>query len=351
MKHTTSKALLIVALSVLALAGCSKYDGAQTSSREKELIEIAVAPQSASPMTKGYAEGALFYETFFKDLHGEEHNNVARTMKISSYMYQQGETAENYFVGKTYAKCGGDEYWHNTSDGITVDPIYWPAGAELDFLAYSLTGETEAPGAAKNVSVAWDNNNAASKVTLTVPAENSQNDILYSSISCGDPMTSSQSLKMSFMHSQAWLQFVLKGSVNGSEQDLVKLKRIELNDVYNAGVLTIINNGGNALATWDFAGEQKRTIPVDNYNLSSSLRKDEPLYLDMLIPQQPKTSFTLYYSIGEETVENSYFFETDYKTWLMGEKYIYNITMSASEVVVRPSVEDWETVTTEYLLQ
>ena len=139
----------------------------------------------------------------------------------------------NYFVGTTFAK-GEDGLWHSSPAS------YWPVGGKMDFLAYSLSTE------GSNVAVSWDAENAAEKVTLTVSAEESQNDILYASkyaVRTADHAGSSgAAIDMEFQHVQAWLEFAVTGS------SLVRLKSIELVKVYNAGTLTISNNMGNAIA-------------------------------------------------------------------------------------------------------
>lgn len=61
----------------------------------------------------------------------------------------------------------------------------------------------------------------------------------------------------------------------------------------------------------------------------------------MLIPEQAKTAFVLYYTLGTDTKELSYRFTTDQKTWLAGEKYVYRINVSTQEITVDPSVTEW----------
>ena len=337
------RTLVIIALAVLALTGCNK-EMAHNPIASNNDGELSVLPMESngSIATRGYVEGSKFQETLYESLHKSPRSaadSAYRTMQISAYLYPQNGEQKNYFVDKTYAKGASDDLWHNTKTDGTVDPIYWPVGGTLDFLAYSVSAKDS-----KNITAVWNSEDAANNVTLKVPAENSQNDILFASAYGIESRSSAQAVAMKFNHAQAWLEFVLTGSTDDVNTDgIVTLKRIELENVYNAGTLAIDNNNGNATAKWNFTGEQRQNIEVDNCYGVAKLNA-APQYLDMLIPQQTKTAFVLYYTLGSSAKELSYRFTTDQKTWLMGEKYVYSINIKTSEVTVKPSVTEWNDV-------
>lgn len=97
----------------------------------------------------------------------------------------------------------------------------------MNFLAYSVTTEIEGPGAGKGITVAWNEENAAEQVVLTVPGENTQNDILYASTYGTQSKTQSSPVNMVFNHAQAWLEFVLTGAEDASGQPVVHFKSID----------------------------------------------------------------------------------------------------------------------------
>ncbi|MBQ0024920.1 MAG: fimbrillin family protein [Bacteroidales bacterium] len=328
------KALLIAPLAILALASCNKMEDPQINPEMKS--EMSFVPMNY--VTKGYALGTTFDDCTYETLHVSPELSY-RTMQISSYLHPQNGEEGNYFVDKTYAKGDGMSWWNVKPNG-DHDPIYWPVGGTLDFLAYSLSSETKS---VKNVNVTWNESNASSQVVLDVPGENSQNDILYASAYGVKAPSSAKDVQMTFNHSQAWIEFQLTGSVDSENKGIVHFNRIELENVYNAGVLTIDNNKGNATAKWDFSAESKKNVEVDNEYTVKLLNKDVQ-YLDMLIPQQKKTAFVLYYTLGSDDQELSFRFTTDLKTWLMGEKYIYKINVTTSEVTVKPEVTTWKPV-------
>ena len=307
----------------VSLCSCGKT-GVETVRGRCELSVSAVA--DGIP-TKGYSETGEFYETSPSQLHGIWKDPVPRTMQLSAYLHPQNGEPGAYFTDKTFSLSDEGGIWWNTNTvGGAHDPIYWPVMSTLDFLAYSVSLEDS-----RGVVPSWDESNPAEKVVLTVPAENSQNDILFAGVSGLKSGDAAASVNMRFSHAQAWLQFV----VTSDSPAPVRLKRIVLRNVYNAGVLTVINNSGRAVASWDFSSVIRNDVTVDNTASVEELGA-EPQYLDMLIPQQQKTSVTVCYTVGDDPSERSRTFESDQKTWLMGEKYIYTINISALEVGVTP---------------
>lgn len=320
MKKIIIPTWLTAALLIAMTTGCKEMERPLNISR----VEMSVFPGSEKAVTKGYSEGEEFYETTSQTLHSEMKAVTPRTMQISAYLYPQNGTEGNYFVGKTFSRLkNGTEVWVNTNTvGGEHDPIYWPVEGKVDFLAYSISAE-----GTKNIVAEWDVKNASSCVTLSVPGENSQNDILYASAYGIPSSQASKSVGLGFKHAQAWLEFELTGT-----PDSIKLERIVIENAFNAGKLVLRNGNGEATAVWNFADDLRQDISVDNPMGICELN-DKPQFLDILIPQQSKTSLGIYYSEGTSpAVEKFYRIETDKKTWIMGEKYTYKININASEI-------------------
>ena len=319
---------IVAAVLAVAACGCEQMNPEDIPSTR----EISFTPATADVMTRGYSETDAFYETGIAYLHSAtKPDPAARTMQISSYLHPQNGAEGGYFFNKTFSFANDPEgrlWWNTNTVGGTHDPIFWPVGGTLDFLAYSVS-DTDSKG----VVAEWDESNAASKLTLTIPGENSQNDILFAG-ACGVCANSTSSaVDLDFRHAQAWLEFELTG-VTG-----ISLTKIVIEDAYNAGTLTIRNGNGDATATWSFTSELRKDITFDN-NYGVHELNGTAQYMDMLIPQQAKTSFSLYYVDstvpGVPQTEHKVTIDTDKKTWLMGERYIYKINISPSEVTVAP---------------
>ena len=288
------------------------------------------------------------------------------------------ETNSPYDDSK-HLKYSSDSIWH-------ADPaIYYPIGyGDFNFLAYSKGESTP--------SATW---NGAQEVTLEVTKACLTDDILY-----GGGVQKAKAhaaAPMLFGHAQAWLttRFTVDA---GSPENVLKINKVTWQDVYASGELNIKFNDGatnayKADAEWNFftqetsnvvmldrsTDENKKTyganvhcaqqyvkvingeeqsewkeegsykkgvdgkfVPIntgDEYKTDNLTKQN---YLDMLIPAQPKKSFVIEYTLGDQTYE--YTVDNDDLTtgdWEMGTHYIYNIEFSITEITTAPTVRIW----------
>lgn len=323
------RTLILAVAALLVSVGCNKIE---TSSSEAKKVELSIMPMTGNVATRGYTQKSEFQFQEF-DQFGRMVKDTLRDMNISAYLYPQDGEPRNYFVNKLFRKAPDGDFWRNGGVPSMNNTIFWPVGGKLDFLAYSSTEG--------GLTASWNEDNAASQVVIDVPAECSQDDILFASACGKENIMPAAPVSMIFKHAQAWLTFAISASEGPEHASIVHLNRIELEDVYNGGVLKINSNNGDALANWDFSAETRQNVEVDNKWSVSELNIKYQV-LQMLIPQQEKTAFVIYYTLGDSTNELSYRFTTDQKTWLMGEHYIYTIQISANEVTVNPIVTAWD---------
>lgn len=335
------KTFFFAVAAVVALTACNKNGSTvDTPEMTKEMSVMAVNQKS---MTKGYATGATFEDIAYDEIHAADPHATPRTMMLSTYLTPQNGTPGNYFVAEEFAVNDVDNLWHATP------ARYWPIGGTLDFLAYSVKNDFAED------KVHWDANNAAGSLSINVTPVYSQDDILFSSVSGRASSTGSAAVPMEFKHAQAWIEF----RVCATKADVVMLNEITLENIYDCGDLNIKNNGGDALARWDFREYRSADRTVDDtfevYGSTSGAPKyiivddGDPAsdtdweYLDMLIPEQGKTAIILKYELaGNDAGQQlTYRFDLDNENWLQGKKYVYDITMSVNEITIQPSVATW----------
>ena len=323
-------------------ASCNKENAPASGNEQNFSLSREIAVNTSAATTKGYVAGATFFDTAIAELHAGEagapsDNKVAREMKISSFLHPQTGSEGNYFVDYTYAK-GADGNWHH-------DPaIYWPFDGTLDFLAFS----SMIPFDAKDV--AWNEKNASDNVVLTVLEDRTQDDIVFCSKAGCKSESGADPVSMQFKHAQAWLEFQIKVASEGMK-DKLAIEEILIENIYNDGELTISNNNGDATAEWSFRKSQSKDVIFDDeYNLYGSQSADFSLvnaideeisYMDMLLPEQSKTSFVIKYRLAGQPnlLEYRYTLGTD--NWLQGKKYIYEITFSVNEITIAPTVKEY----------
>ena len=335
----------LIAFSTLVLASCNKSrTEVNPDSRQPELTASAV-----TVLTKGYAVSTSFDDLAYNKLHAEGVTPSDRQMQLSAYLYPQSGSQMNYFVDETFAKGASDEYWHHTP------ALYWPIGGTLDLLAYSI-GNTEGVDPVFDpADVHWNSDNAASALTLNVKKDFTQNDILFASAHGLTSANGATAVPLVFKHSQAWIEFKVKASL----PSVVLLNDITLEDVYIDGDLKISNNGGDAVADWNFRTSTAADWIIDDvngvYGFSGDaspryVASDDWQYFDFLLPEQMKTSIMLHYELegnekgvaeGQSGNQLSYTFDLPHENWLAGKKYVYEISIALNEITVAPSVDEW----------
>jgi hypothetical protein len=316
-----------VAAILATVASCNKSNApeAQLPEMKGELTLNSVA------LTKGYVTAALFYDTAIAQLHATEPVTTPRQMYLSAYLTPQNGEAGNYFVDEPFAiNANGetDGLWHHEPK------IYWPLEGAMDFLAYS------AQGRLTGTKCVWDESNASKKLILNVSEAQSQDDIVYAAAARNK--TQRESVPMEFKHSQAWIEFQMKASA----ADLVFIKDIVIENIYQKGELTITNTAGVAEHSWNFASYRAGNVVVDNnYELydedgTNSLGTAVE-YLDMLIPEQGQTAFVMRYQLAGQDTILEYRFPMTTSTWEAGKKYVYQITITPVEITVTPTVVEF----------
>ncbi|MCQ2172681.1 MAG: fimbrillin family protein [Bacteroidales bacterium] len=340
MKKTIFFAACVAALSLL-VASCDK-DSYSTSFAPEQQVENEITLNTSAVTTKGYITGATFYDTAIAQLHAGEGGapsdvKVERAMKLSAFLHPQTGNEGNYFVDYTYAK-GTDDKWHH-------DPkIYWPLGGTLDFLAYS----SMTPFNSKDV--VWNDKNAAESVVLTVLEDRTQDDIVFCSVSGRASSTGADAVPMQFKHAQAWLEFQIKVA-NADMEDKIAIEEIVIENIYDNGELTLENNNGDAAASWSFRRCQSKDVVFDDsYSIYGSQNDDYTLenaisseinYMDMLLPEQAKTSFVIRYVLAGQPNKLEYRYTLSNDNWLQGNKYIYEIQFKVNELTVAPTVKEY----------
>ena len=337
------KKYLFSVAAILAMVACNKQESGPvvTGQANGSIDNKEIAVNTAANKVKGYLAGATFFDTAIAELHAgaagaPSTTTVAREMKLSTYLTPQSGAPDNYFTDFTFAK-GTDNNWHHTP------AVYWPIGGTLDFLAYS----SMIPFEAKDVT--WDEKNATESLVLSVLENHTQDDIVYASAYGKKSEDGADPVAMKFQHTQAWLEFQIK--VASDEMlDKIAIKEIVIENAYNSGELTIAKASSSAKAEWSFRYEQSKDIVFeDNYNLYGSSASgvltnaltDEINYMDMLLPEQPKTSFVIKYYLAGQDKELQYRYDLSDSNWVMGEKYIYAITFTVNEITVAPTVKEY----------
>lgn len=317
------KLFVFAAMAALLLSACNEIEKPIAELQQDEISLV-----SANFATKGYVEGADFVDTPYDALHPSTPGDP-RTMQLSAYLTPQSGASGNYFVAQPFEKNANgetDNLWHHNPK------IYWPIGAQgVDFLAYSSTIPFT------GTAVKWNQSNAASECILYVSEEYLQDDILFGAVA-GRQTNAGAPVAMTFNHAQAWIQFQIKVE-DASMENIVKINDITITSLQTRGELTL-KGGAAPTASWNFTSETAVDRPMDDtYGiLAPAFISSTVGYMDMLVPQQPQTSFVMHYTLAGQDAVLEYTYDLANATWEMGKKYIYEITIKPYEITVQPTV-------------
>lgn len=257
---------------------------------------------------------------------------------------------------------------YNLTAGSWTGGRYWPlSDAVISFLAVTNTGGK----VAGHVQNTFDETTPAAKVVSVLTGNNdeTQTDLMFAAgvgtHKQGD--ASYTKVGMVFKHALSWINFTVKTTHGNTTSDpKITVNSITLNDPYVNGTLTVTNayyadptnNVTEKLAT-DWGGLSTADMKVIEKGITTTAETDELLLTTtetafggngILVVPGKQTSFTINYTITQpdgtaSTFEYTYLLNTagTNNMWVLAKKYVYNITMSLTEIQIAPTVTSWGT--------
>ena len=368
------KFFIFAAMAGAALVGCTKNEPAADTDQQM----ITFAAPVVRPNTKAATEVWNNYPTA-----------TAYNFAVWAKYYVDGSYENNNYEKGTYTTwAGGKTYMkevvvsHNTNTWAPAQNYYWPKNGSLTFIAY-------APASKANYAEA-----TATGITFTnypvstTPAE--QVDLLFSERTynqqkssmdetAGSNTTGStpgvtedvyKGVHISFKHALSSILFNIK-TKEDYEGTTITLKQIQVYNAVSQGSFNqnLVDKNGEttSAAAWTFAATPVRS----NYNVDgtndvvlstnayypSTTSNTAPVAAAglrasdlILLPQGLKdVTLRIEYTIknsgaGSEELSQIAELPLDGNTvseWVMGKRYIYNITIGLETIYFEPYVQDW----------
>ena len=357
------KYLFLASVAALSFTACTneteEFTGTGSASQQQQ---IAVFPVNQN-VTKAAVQGTTFPTT--------------NTMEVKAYQTQPSATGYFDKTTYTYQFLGGASDPTNNPNYWGGNPArYWPLSpAKLNFFAVSGAGVTAShitiADALASANVAYTSTNTYSATT--------QSDIMYAFnraavTKTGNTLTFPEKVDMEFHHALALINFQIKAKDNPSKA--IQIYKIELNGARYTGSLAITNtNAATESDVWSATVDWTPDAVVNNVKVPSIGDETTPVALTtdfvpvnsatsypaslMIIPSTQTPTVTQY---GFTTFKIFYKFDgKDYNIeyapagWTgetpnvtnveVGKKYTYQITMQLHEILVNPTVDDWDDAT------
>ena len=355
------KKIFLALAAVAALAACSKteYDDVQK--------EIAFAPVAAN-RTKAMVSGTTFPNEqfnvwgYYKQI--PQGKTIAQWM--ASSLEQQSYIVEKPFTKKSVGLWGG------------VSSYFWPKVGSLMFAGYYPTNPTAA-------EIEYTFDNSVSKMTVTdYVAGNYQTtgyvdihtttshveDFMYFNMTPTSYNSTTQStvgvvgnnVDVVFRHALSWINVVLVKEANTPNDAEITVHSVKFTSVLPQGDAVVDNTPGAATdeIVWTAEGTALNVEVCPNDDASTEFAENDVIITTtanllnkqpLFIPQTMAGNLVVKYTIT--STDGSKFTETKAISlsglegtgvWQPGKKYTYTITIGTSEILIDPTVEDWDEV-------
>ena len=255
-----------------------------------------------------------------------------------------------YLDNKVFANSG--IYWAGKND-----VYYWPKNGTLRFSCYS---PAVVPG------VSHDAENDVFTVNYTQKSNTNETiDFMLSPITTPyTAHTAAENVAVVFEHTLAWITLKVKAA-NADAAAAFTIHDLIINDVFTNADLTADMNDGVQYKEWENANTPAdyNVVLDGDINLTTIARVAENVENGTVVIPQVPTTLTINFTQNEmkddqgntstpELTEQSLTIplelddETDNK-WHPGKHYIYTVVFDLDEIVINPSVADWEDVVVE----
>ena len=336
------KKIIISMMAVAALAACSKSEVQYEAAGE---ISFAPVASNVTKSVAGY-DGDTFDGVFPTDVNLYVFANASNDAGTA--------WTDPYFENAKFVYNESKDVNTAVKGAYAGDPTrYWPNVKTLKFAGYS-----DACGVAKDAEMDFEANE------LTIPAytqdnanytEEGANDLMW--FPCDNTPYSQQATEIAanMKHTCSWITIKVAGDDVTAE-----------NWTLNSLVVTDLVHSGNvvcnaATATWTLDSD---TADEDYYNDGTTFTQEYVKYEMnannfIVLPQEPTTLEVNYTYVSDnrgttDTADDITLTETksvslDYvaagTAWQPGVHYIYNVKITATEILIDPVVVDWTAYT------
>ena len=323
------KKIFFSLLAIAALASCAKTEAVYTETES----EIKLAPVTAL-QTKAEVLGAIDGTVY----------PTAENFGVYGYWKNVG-AGEIYTDGQSY--FGGPVVFTNKGNYWGgVEAYYWPKNGALRFAAYSPS---------------------------TVPVEHNQVDDVYTVAEYEQPsetaktwdflvaptsksytaMTAAEKVSVVFEHALSWLTLKVKAK-DAAAENVFTIKSVTINDVRTKAVFNASMLDGIQYEEWDGQNTPANYVVYEGAQVvTADAAVIETTPAGTVVIPQPTTQVTVVFNqkgvngtmdMEDMKVVLDLVLDGDNQPWEPGKHYNYTLVFGLDEILINPSVTDWEEV-------
>ena len=331
--------------SLLALAAITSC--AKTSEVQSEGIEIKLAPITKM-QTKanflGAVDGNAYPTAENFDVYAYWKDIEAGQMFTDGLIYFQSNDAQN--SGAEFTNKG--EYWGG------VETYFWPKVGSLRFAAYSPSHLNVAHSLAEDTY-------SISNFVQPTETDKTFDFLVAPTTPSYSMMTEAEKVTLDFKHALSWITLKVKAA-NADAAKAFTIHDLIINDVFTNADLEADMTDGVQYDEWKNADVKAAyNVVLDgDINTTTIARVAENVENGTVVIPQVPTTLTINFTQNEMKEDNGETATPELKEqtltiplelnneednkWHPGKHYIYTIVFDLEEIVINPSVADWEDV-------
>lgn len=226
---------------------------------------------------------------------------------------------------------------HGGSSWKGSPTVYWPLSGSLDVLCLA----TEAEGPDLKAIARWSSPDATRAVLADIPDRSALGTELMYGAARLSRGSAAGCIEMN--HSQALLRL----RIASNAADLVRIDRIEVEDVYTGGVLTVRNDGVLS-HEWSFRGHGRDELLLVPGSESVVLG-GVPSVFDVLLPEQAARRLRISYRRRDYAddpwdsapVRKTAVYAPLTDSWWSGSMYEYRMSFTLTEIIFSLDLKSW----------
>lgn len=335
------KKIFLSILAVAALAACSKSEIKYDSDQQ---IGFAPVAKNLTKSVAGVDADGAYDATFPTDLDlyvfaNVQDENADGTLADDSWTTPYFKNAKFIFGRLDNGVYEGDV------------PRYWPNVKSLVFAGYSNACNID--DIAASSTVAFDAENETSTINIygyvqdNEQTEAGANDLMWFPWDTDSYTKQNNAVAAQMKHACSWITVkVLRDSE--TTDDTWVLDGLKINGLYHTGNAVC----GATAAEWTVSGTTADEVlfSEEGAELSTTAQVYEDVDNNMVVIPQVPTSIDVTYSyvpqegvaaVQETVTGRSLKFNGNAK-WESGKHYVYTVTITATEILVAPEVDEWD---------
>ena len=249
--------------------------------------------------------------------------DFASTMGVFGYHTNNGTTTP-YIQNGDFAKNSGDNW------GGESKKYYWPPQGTMDFTVY-------APYDASAVY-----NNDTKTLSISVDNTSTQTDYLYGKEQYIGKTKSASALSVALKH--ALSKVIINVKTDAASSGNIKVTSVSLLSTIQDATYNVVYSSDTpyeGTISFPTKGDADNNLEYSdgNWTLTETDKTNS-----MLVVPSTQTNIVIKYKMGEVDTELTAKLDLT-GDWETGKRYTYNITITTSEILFAPTVEEWATGT------